>query len=70
MSNKNCLVGLRCPECKSYGPFRIACKVIAEVYDDGLEHTEGGDWDDGDYCQCMECKQEKLVSDFQEENQG
>lgn len=66
--NKNCLKGMRCPECGSYGPFLIEAKVTILIYDDGTE-DDGTDteWEDDSYCHCPECNHAGDVKEFTEE---
>jgi len=64
--NENFLVGMKCPSCKSKGPFQINCSGLMLVYDDGTEPAEGSDtdWDSESYCRCPACKKVGLVADF------
>jgi len=55
MKNKNCLAGMRCPECKSYGSFDIITTCIATVTDDGVSDTRDHEWDDDAVCYCCAC---------------
>lgn len=68
--NTNCLAGLRCPECGSYGPFWINVTIHAEVLmcDDGTEDTktQNTDWDDESDFRCSECRHTGTGKDFQE----
>jgi len=59
---------MQCPneDCRSLGPYRISVTGIAEVHDDGSEHTSGLDWGSQDYCQCVLCSFEGSVFDFEE----
>ena len=56
MTNKNCLEGIRCPECGHEDAFRIEAQIMVIVRDDGTEDG-GGDyaWDDESPCRCAEC---------------
>lgn len=63
--NSNCLEGMRCPRCKSLGPFKIACTVLATFSDEGGEDHEGHDWGNQSYCECVDCRHESTVADFQ-----
>ena len=65
--NTNCLEGMQCPKCKSYGPFIIAAETQVLVSDDGTEEA-GGDtnWEDTSYCRCQECDRDGQVKDFYE----
>lgn len=67
MSNNNCLTGFHCPTCGSLEPFRIATISRATVYDEGITDTEDHDWNDHSHCECLECGQTGIVSDFTKE---
>jgi hypothetical protein len=66
--NTNCLEGVKCPNCLSDGPFRIAARIMVTVYDNGTE-DEGGDyeWDGDTFCECCECRHAAKVKDFRGE---
>lgn len=64
MSNNNCLSGLRCPNCGSYGPYRIAITTLATVTDDGTDEYEGAEWEDDSYCGCISCLHDAKIKDF------
>lgn len=55
MPNRNCLAGMRCPECGSEGTFYITATCSAEVSDDGIEETTDFSWEDDSPCVCREC---------------
>jgi hypothetical protein len=63
--NQNCLEGMQCPACKSYGPFAIAISAIAVIHDDGADNYGDTEWDGGSYCSCPDCDHDGIVSDFQ-----
>lgn len=65
--NKNCLEGMRCPSCGSFGPFDIHAQIIVEVSDEGTEDT-GSDyeWHDGAACKCNACDHMGTVRTFTE----
>jgi hypothetical protein len=68
MTNENCLKGMRCPCCDSYGPFGIAVDVVMLVTDEGTGAPIGDmTWDDFSYCECRECLKRGVVLDFFEE---
>lgn len=69
MSNTNCLAGMRCPACGSYGPFFITLRAEALVYDDGVEEYTDCEWDDENDCVCHACSHTATVLDFWEEVQ-
>jgi len=70
LSNTNCLVGFRCPECGSYGPFWIDAVIHARVLlsDAGTveEDPSSTEWEDSAECSCQECDHSATVQDFQE----
>ncbi|MBE0626417.1 MAG: hypothetical protein IH606_16575 [Burkholderiales bacterium] len=66
--NENCLEGMRCPQCKSFGPFLISADVLLSVSDDGavLDDFANMEWEDSNDCRCPACDHEGVVSDFRE----
>lgn len=62
--NTNCLEGMQCPECESFGPFHIAAEVMCEVHDDGSEPFGDHYWTDSSYCECPKCKYSSTVAEF------
>jgi len=72
--NENCLKGMRCPTCGSYGPFQFACtvpglpgaKFFGEVSDDGVSGGIEWDWDDKSFIRCKACGADATVDDFQD----
>lgn len=65
--NTNCLEGMRCPGCRSEGPFQIQTVCFATVCDDGIEETVNHSWDGDDYCYCLSCEYQGDVDDFRME---
>jgi hypothetical protein len=65
-SNKNCLAGIKCPQCGSEAPFYIDARVLAYVTDDGAEAAGNAsiDWDLDSHTECMECGAEGPLSTF------
>lgn len=65
--NTNCLAGMRCPKCGSYGLFRIEVKTMTLFSDEGAL-DDGGDneWDEASYCKCDECDHAATVAAFTE----
>ena len=53
--NENCLEGLKCPKCRSLGPFNIGAFHVTTIYDDGTEEIEGVDFNNESYCECAAC---------------
>lgn len=73
MPNENCLDGMRCPKCKSEGPFRIVSICWVEVHDSGVEDSYEHEWEDLSPCICAEhgCLYSGKVEDFKEKkNEG
>ena len=62
--NKNYLEGMRCPKCKSEGPFRISARAIFKVDDDGSDEFTCLQWDDEDQLDCCGCMHYGVVKDF------
>jgi hypothetical protein len=65
-SNDNCLQGLRCPKCRSTGPYEIAAETMAVMYDSGCDETTDIQWEDNSSCRCKECGFAGTVLDFEE----
>lgn len=55
VQNSNCLVGMRCPVCKSTGPFDIESNTMFRVYDDGTESHTDAEWDGNSATVCCKC---------------
>lgn len=66
MANSNCLAGMRCPKCGSYGWFSIHGKALFVVDDDGSSDFTGLEWEDSSFCACSQCDFEGKVRDFKE----
>jgi len=64
MKNTNVLAGMKCPKCRSLGPFRIAASCLAEVEDDGVESTTDFEWGDDSPCGCVSCGFDGTVAQF------
>ena len=64
MPNTNCLDGMSCPKCGHEGPLLIEGSALFTVYDDGAEEHSGPDWDDENYCECLECGFKGIMRDF------
>jgi hypothetical protein len=65
--NTNCLEGMKCPKCESFGPFVIRARVSVTVTDDGTEDDgEGYEWDSSDPCECKACNHNGTVASFTE----
>jgi hypothetical protein len=63
-TNSNCLEGMRCPKCKSDGPFSIVSSCVAEWTDDGTEDIHDVEFDDDSNCRCVSCMHSATVDDF------
>jgi hypothetical protein len=64
----NCenLKGMRCPECKSEGPFSIVSSCVAVWNDDGTDDIHDVEFDDESPCRCMNCDYCSTVGGFKE----
>ncbi len=65
MCNTNCLEGMECPSCGSFGGFSIVVTCFAYVTDDGAEDYASPSWDSDSICECGECGYDGHVKDFQ-----
>lgn len=71
MANENCLAGLRCPKCGSYGPFGIAITTwAANVTDEGFSDVGDAEWDRDSIIRCETCNEVATVADFDEGRYG
>jgi len=71
--NENVLEGFSCPNCGSFGPFKILASMTAwvRVSDDGTDPFSGDtEWDDDAPCECTECGHEDLVARFHSSDDG
>ena len=65
MTNDNVLEGIRCPSCKSEGPFNIvAAATFIDVTDDGVTDFTGVEWSDQSNIVCKMCGRTGLVWSF------
>ncbi len=62
--NENCLEGMQCPNCKSFGPFEIDVTAIATVSDNGTEDFREVDWNEDSPCWCPVCNHAGRVKTF------
>jgi hypothetical protein len=53
--NTNCLEGLACPNCGSFGPFSIECTATFDVSDDGTDNCREVGWSAKSKASCHEC---------------
>ena len=63
--NINCLEGMQCPKCGSFGPFEIAALLTVRVTDDGSEvPPQDHDWHDDSPAVCVACLFTARVAHF------
>ncbi len=65
--NINHLEGMECPNCGSFGPFRIHVTHSGEtlVSDDGTYLIQGDvEWDEASECSCTNCTFKGMVANF------
>jgi DNA-directed RNA polymerase subunit RPC12/RpoP len=72
--NENCLQGIRCPNCGSYGDFWIrGATITADVLmsDDGTVETENEntDWTPLTEMECVECGHSGPAKEFTEKGE-
>jgi hypothetical protein len=65
MANSNCLSGLHCPNCESFGPYHIDGTATFEVFDDGTSEFTNVEWDEDSPARCT-CGFRGTLKDFQE----
>lgn len=67
--NENCLEGMSCPKCLSFGPFHIEIQTVVLHGDEGiLDMPNDKFWDDTSFCACPEpCGYQATVLAFHEE---
>ena len=54
--NDHYLAGVKCPKCKSNGPFTLEVECLTTVTDDGLDKTMAINWWDNETCcLCADC---------------
>jgi hypothetical protein len=64
--NINCLQGMSCPKCKSFGPFSICGTATFVVTDDGTDEYSSVEWYDTSHCRCLDCNFRGRVGEFRE----
>jgi len=62
--NENCLAGMACPYCGSFGPFSIRAECTVEVTDDGTGDTKDFEWGEHSHICCCACNQQGTVAEF------
>jgi hypothetical protein len=62
--NTNCLEGMQCPKCGSFGPFHIRAECTSLVHDSGIEDKWDVEWSDENACWCVDCRHEGTVKSF------
>lgn len=68
--NTNYLIGMKCPECGSEGPFRIDATITVTIHDDGREENfSETTWKNDSWCCCeaWDCGFVGVVADFKEQ---
>ncbi len=65
MTNNNVLHGVRCPKCKSEGPFDIyGSALFRNVGDDGVSEFTDFEWDNEAPFYCHACKHSGRAKEF------
>jgi hypothetical protein len=66
--NVNCLSGMRCPQCGSYGPFEVVVLMRVLLADGGTGEAEDGtiEYDDDSPAMCHACRYSGKIGDFDE----
>lgn len=62
--NVNCLEGMVCPDCGSYGPFIIEVEALAMVHDDGVASVTDVQWEGTSGVACVACRHSGTDMDF------
>lgn len=62
--NTNCLKGMACPKCGSFGPFAIDCASLFDVSDEGTDLARDVRWDGESVTICQDCDFTGKVKDF------
>ena len=65
--NENCLEGMSCVQCGSFGPFRIEITAVGIFEDGGMLDTTQIEWGDESWCMCPACGYGGKVYRFKEE---
>lgn len=55
---------MRCPQCASTGPFRVAATSVFVIDAEGTEEHGDVEYDGGNYCECDACDHSGIVHDF------
>lgn len=53
--NSNCLIGMRCPQCRQVDRFYITGSSLFEMMDDGSVSHNDIEYGDDAYCRCPDC---------------
>ena len=64
MTNTNCLVNIKCPDCGNEDRLRIAATAVFTVTDDGTDDYGDVEWDDNSYAECAERHRHGTLKDF------
>jgi len=67
--NVNCLVGMACPKCGSFGAFTIAVGQfgLARITDAGMDefiNSTNTEWEADAHCECNDCGHTATVREF------
>lgn len=67
--NENCLAGKRCPNCGSYGPFKIVALTKCVLFDSGTNDSNDGsvEFDEGSSANCCRCNYARKWGEFDDE---
>lgn len=68
-SNKNCLEGIRCPDCGNQDRFKVQATTIFELIDDGTDGHYDVEYNEDSYFECYSCGKHGTVKDFMIVNQ-
>lgn len=67
MANKNCLLGVRCPQCGQDKQFTVAATVSLMLTDEGTGDYSGDvEYDDASRFECYECNHVGPFKEFQD----
>jgi len=66
--NTNCLEGMACPKCESYGPFHIDITTTVLHDDDGvIDDSNDKHWGSDSWCMCNDCRYTATIKEFESE---
>ena len=67
MTNTRFLEGIRCPECGQDERFHIEALITCFVTDNEIDSGDDTDWNDENYCCCVECLCDGPVKSFKQQ---